>query len=155
MRCPFCGNDETQVKDSRPADDGAAIRRRRFCAACANRFTTFERTQLRDLTYVDDVTQAFIGAAESPACHGGIFNIGGPPPISLHDLAEMVVRLAGPSAHYTTREFPADRAQIDIGSYHADDSAFRKAAGWEPKTGLEDGIARTIDWYRTRLGDYL
>ena len=52
MRCPFCGNEETQVKDSRPADEGAAIRRRRFCAACANRFTTFERTQLRDLTII-------------------------------------------------------------------------------------------------------
>ena len=52
MRCPFCGNEETQVKDSRPADEGAAIRRRRFCAACANRFTTFERTQLRELTII-------------------------------------------------------------------------------------------------------
>ncbi len=50
MRCPFCGQDETQVKDSRPAEDGAAIRRRRLCPACGNRFTTFERTQLRDLT---------------------------------------------------------------------------------------------------------
>jgi len=49
MRCPFCGSEDTQVKDSRPADDGAAIRRRRFCAACGNRFTTFERVQLRDL----------------------------------------------------------------------------------------------------------
>ena len=52
MRCPFCGNEETQVKDSRPAEDGAAIRRRRFCQPCGNRFTTFERTQLRDLTIV-------------------------------------------------------------------------------------------------------
>jgi transcriptional repressor NrdR len=49
MRCPFCGSDDTQVKDSRPADDGAAIRRRRFCPACGNRFTTFERVQLREL----------------------------------------------------------------------------------------------------------
>lgn len=52
MRCPFCGNEETQVKDSRPAEEGAAIRRRRFCTQCSNRFTTFERTQLRDLTIV-------------------------------------------------------------------------------------------------------
>ena len=50
MRCPYCGNDETQVKDSRPSEDGAAIRRRRFCPACGNRFTTFERVTLRELT---------------------------------------------------------------------------------------------------------
>ncbi len=50
MRCPFCGNVDTQVKDSRPAEDHAAIRRRRFCPACGGRFTTYERVQLRDLT---------------------------------------------------------------------------------------------------------
>lgn len=52
MRCPFCGNEETQVKDSRPAEDGAAIRRRRHCSACGQRFTTVERVQLRELTVV-------------------------------------------------------------------------------------------------------
>lgn len=50
MRCPFCGHDETQVKDSRPSEDGAAIRRRRLCPECEGRFTTFERVQLRELT---------------------------------------------------------------------------------------------------------
>ena len=50
MRCPFCGSEDTQVKDSRPAEDGAAIRRRRSCPACNARFTTFERVQLRELT---------------------------------------------------------------------------------------------------------
>ena len=49
MRCPFCGKDETQVKDSRASEDGAAIRRRRSCTSCGSRFTTFERIQLRDL----------------------------------------------------------------------------------------------------------
>jgi transcriptional repressor NrdR len=49
MRCPFCGHEDSQVKDSRPTDDGAAIRRRRQCEGCAARFTTFERIQLRDL----------------------------------------------------------------------------------------------------------
>ena len=52
MRCPFCGADDTQVKDSRPTDDRSAIRRRRFCPNCAARFTTFERVQLRELTVV-------------------------------------------------------------------------------------------------------
>jgi transcriptional repressor NrdR len=52
MRCPFCAHEASQVKDSRPSEDGAAIRRRRQCEACGARFTTFERVQLRDLTVV-------------------------------------------------------------------------------------------------------
>ena len=52
MRCPYCGNADTQVKDSRPADDNSTIRRRRECSDCAGRFTTFERVQLRELTVV-------------------------------------------------------------------------------------------------------
>ena len=50
MRCPYCGRDDTQVKDSRPAEEGAAIRRRRSCPGCNSRFTTFERVQLREIT---------------------------------------------------------------------------------------------------------
>jgi transcriptional repressor NrdR len=52
MRCPFCGHEETAVKDSRPSEDGASIRRRRFCPSCDSRFTTFERIQLREMTVV-------------------------------------------------------------------------------------------------------
>ena len=52
MRCPFCNHEDTQVKDSRPSEDGSSIRRRRFCPACNSRFTTFERVQLRELTVV-------------------------------------------------------------------------------------------------------
>ena len=52
MKCPFCNNTETQVKDSRPTEDGSAIRRRRLCPACGSRFTSFERVQLRDLTVI-------------------------------------------------------------------------------------------------------
>ena len=52
MRCPFCGTDDTQVKDSRGSEDGASIRRRRLCSSCGSRFTTFERIQLRELVVV-------------------------------------------------------------------------------------------------------
>ena len=52
MKCPFCNNPETQVKDSRPTEDGSAIRRRRLCSNCGSRFTSFERVQLRDLTII-------------------------------------------------------------------------------------------------------
>lgn len=52
MKCPFCGHNDTQVKDSRPSEDGGTIRRRRYCANCNSRFTTFERVQLRELVVV-------------------------------------------------------------------------------------------------------
>ncbi len=52
MRCPFCGHDDTSVKDSRPAEDGSSIRRRRACPSCGQRFTTIERVQLRELTVI-------------------------------------------------------------------------------------------------------
>lgn len=52
MRCPFCGHDDTQVKDSRPTDDNTSIRRRRFCPGCGARFTTFERVHIRDLLII-------------------------------------------------------------------------------------------------------
>lgn len=54
MRCPFCGNDETGVKDSRSTEDNSAIRRRRACPSCGQRFTTFERVQLREITVLKD-----------------------------------------------------------------------------------------------------
>jgi transcriptional repressor NrdR len=52
LRCPFCGHEDTQVKDSRPTEDGSAIRRRRFCSGCSQRFSTVERVQLREITVV-------------------------------------------------------------------------------------------------------
>ena len=52
MRCPFCGEEDTQVKDSRASEDGSSIRRRRLCSSCGSRFTTFERIQLRDLIVI-------------------------------------------------------------------------------------------------------
>ena len=57
MRCPFCGHDDTQVKDSRPTEDNSAIRRRRFCPGCGARFTPFERVQLRELTVIKSMGQ--------------------------------------------------------------------------------------------------
>src|SRR6185436_5895527 len=61
MRCPFCAHDDSQVKDSRPTEDGASIRRRRQCEGCGARFTTFERVQLRELSVVkkDGLRQPF------------------------------------------------------------------------------------------------
>lgn len=64
MRCPFCAHEDSQVKDSRPTDDGAAIRRRRQCEGCAARFTTFERIQLRELTVVKSAADGGVARRE-------------------------------------------------------------------------------------------
>jgi nucleoside-diphosphate-sugar epimerase len=151
LRLTNCYGPRLRIRDARQTFLGIWIR----CVLENRPFEVWGGTQLRDLTYVDDVTKAFLAAAEQPACHGRIFNIGGSPPASLQEIADLVVRLSGGFGQYITREFPADRARIDIGSYHADDSAFRDASGWAPETSLEDGISRTLEWYKTRLTDYL
>jgi nucleoside-diphosphate-sugar epimerase len=151
LRLTNCYGPRLRIRDARQTFLGIWIR----CVLEGRPFEVWGGSQLRDLTYVDDVTEAFLLAADTPACHGRIFNIGGAPPASLREIAELLVRLAGPPARYVTREFPADRATIDIGSYHADDSAFRAAAGWAPLVSLEDGIGRSLQWFRTRLADYL
>ena len=151
LRLTNCYGPRLRIRDARQTFLGIWIR----CVLEGRPFEVWGGAQLRDMTYVDDVTEAFLLAADTAACHGQIFNIGGPPPASLHDIAELMVQLSGPPAHYTTREFPADRATIDIGSYHADDSAFRAATGWRPLVSLEKGIGRSLEWFRPRLSDYL
>jgi len=151
LRLTNCYGPRLRIRDARQTFLGIWIR----CVLEDKPFEVWGGEQLRDLTYVDDVTEAFLAAAASAECHGRIFNIGGPPPASLLELAEMTVRASGGMAKFTTREFPADRARIDIGSYHANDAAFRTAAGWSPRVGLEEGIRRSLDWYRPRLAAYL
>ncbi len=149
LRLTNCYGPRLRIRDARQTFLGIWMR----CALEGKPFEVWGGEQLRDLTYVDDVTEAFLAAAE-PACHGHIYNIGGPPPASLLEIAGLIGRIV-PGAQFVTREFPADRATIDIGSYHADDRAFRQATGWAPQVGLEEGIRRSLDWYRSRLPQYL
>ena len=128
LRLTNCYGPRLRIRDARQTFLGIWIR----SVLEGRPFEVWGGEQLRDLTYVDDMTEAFLRAATTQACHGNIYNIGGSPPASLRELADLVVRLAGPPAHYTVREFPADRARIDIGSYHADDTAFRAATGCRP-----------------------
>jgi UDP-glucose 4-epimerase len=151
LRLTNCYGPRLRIRDARQTFLGIWLR----CVLQERPFEVWGGSQLRDLTYVDDVTEAFLRAAVTPACHGRIFNIGGSPPASLQDIAELLVRIAGPPARYVIREFPADRATIDIGSYHADDQAFRAATKWRPEVSLEEGIRRSLEWFRPRLEQYL
>jgi UDP-glucose 4-epimerase len=109
---------------------------------------------LRDFTYVDDAVEAFLLAATSPRAIGRVFNLGGPPPISLHDLAALLVAENG-GGRFTLRSFPPARRKIDIGDYYADDRLIRRTLGWKPRTGVSLALRRTLEYYRRELPHYL
>jgi UDP-glucose 4-epimerase len=108
--------------------------------------------QLRDLTYVDDVVEAFLLAGCNPAADGQIFNLGGEV-ISLRALVELLIDVAGQGS-YRLVPFPPDKKVIDIGSFYADDRKIKSLLHWEPQVGLEEGLRRTVQFYRDRRPDY-
>jgi UDP-glucose 4-epimerase len=119
-----------------------------------NRFEVWGGDQKRDFTYVDDLVDALLAAAEQDAAIGQVYNIGGCPPVSLKALAELVVQVAGQGG-FEIREFPAERKKIDIGDYVADDTAFRTITGWQPRTTLAEGLAASLAFYRAHAAHYL
>lgn len=112
-------------------------------------------SQLRDLTYVDDVVDAILLVALSDASHGEIFNLGGSQVISLKDLAELMCRVAGRSVAVEIVPFPQDQKKIDIGHYYADYGRINRAVGWKPRITLEEGFERVFRYYYEHAGKYL
>jgi UDP-glucose 4-epimerase len=117
-------------------------------------FEVWGGDQRRDLTYVDDVVDAFLLTAAEDQAAGQIYNVGGCPAVTLLSLADSLTHLAG-SGRYELKEFPPDRKRIDIGDYFADDRRFRALTGWAPRVALEDGLVRTVDYYRESLAAYV
>ena len=139
-----------RVKDARQTFVGVWIRRLVEGAP----FEVWGGEQLRDFTYVDDAVEAFLLAAARPAAVGEVFNLGGPPPVPLRELAELLVRINGRGG-FNVREFPADRKKIDIGDYYADDRLIARKLGWKPRTDLRTALARTLEFYRAELKHYV
>jgi UDP-glucose 4-epimerase len=110
-------------------------------------------SQRRDFTYVDDALGALCLAATEESALGEVFNVGDPSHVSLLELAELVTRLAG-GGRYRTVPFPPDRQAIDIGDYYADGGKLRARLGWRPSVGLEEGLARTLAYFREHGADY-
>jgi nucleoside-diphosphate-sugar epimerase len=110
--------------------------------------------QLRDLNHVDDVVEALLMAAASPAATGRTYNLGASPPISLRALAELLVKLAGRGS-WRLVPFPDERRRIDVGSVYADYSAIRRDLGWQPRVPLRDGLEATLRFYQRNLARYL
>jgi UDP-glucose 4-epimerase len=110
--------------------------------------------QLRDFTYVDDAVEAFLLAAAKDEAVGEVFNLGGPPPVTLQRLAELMVELNQGGA-FAVRTFPAERKKIDIGDYYADDRKIGRMLGWKPRTDLRAALIKTLAYYRKELPHYL
>ncbi|HPX62005.1 MAG TPA: GDP-mannose 4,6-dehydratase [Deltaproteobacteria bacterium] len=103
--------------------------------------------QLRDYNYVDDLVEAMLMCAVSQKADGQIYNLGALPPVSLKETADILVRAAG-VGHYETVPFPPERKAIDIGDYYADYSKIENELGWRPRVALEEGLKRTVEYYR-------
>ncbi|HEX7138353.1 MAG TPA: NAD-dependent epimerase/dehydratase family protein, partial [Vicinamibacterales bacterium] len=111
-------------------------------------------SQLRDFVFVDDAADAFLRAGATDACNGEVFNVGGDQPISHRDLSKLLVDVAGTgSVRYT--DWPPDKKAIDIGSFYADSSKFRRVTGWTPDVPLADGLRRTVAFYRQHYDRYV
>ena len=139
-----------RIKDARQTFVGVWIRRLLEGAP----IEVWGGEQLRDFTYVDDAVEAFLLAAANDAAIGQVYNLGGPPPVSLRQLAEMLIALNQGGA-LAIRAFPAERQRIDIGDYYADDRRIRRQLGWRPRTDLRTALRRTLAFYRAELRHYV
>jgi nucleoside-diphosphate-sugar epimerase len=110
--------------------------------------------QLRDPLYVDDAVEAFLAAGAARNPHSQLYNVGGPAALEMREIAEIARRAAdAPPALFRT--FPPESQRIDIGSYYADSSLIAHELGWRPRTSFEQGIERTLEFYRAELRHYL
>ncbi len=110
--------------------------------------------QTRDYVYVDDVVDAFIRAALSPAADQDIFFIGSGVETIFLDMVKEVIKAVG-KGEYIHVPFPPQRESIDIRKFVVTYEKFQRATGWVPKTDLETGVQKTVDYYQDRWGEYL
>jgi nucleoside-diphosphate-sugar epimerase len=139
-----------RIKDARQNFLGIWLRR----ALEGEAFEVWGGEQRRELLYVEDAVEAFLVAALSRDTAGFALNVGGGEPYTLLALAEALIRANG-GGSFERREFPEERKRIDIGDFVTDDRRFRQLTGWAPKIGLDEGLARSLDYYRGRLALYL
>jgi UDP-glucose 4-epimerase len=104
-------------------------------------------TIIRDFLYIDDLVECMLMTACTPGAIGEVFNVGSGMPVTFRDLAEKIVHIAG-SGSYTFTAFTKERAEVEPGDYWADITKIGRVVGWEPKISLEEGIRRTIAFYR-------
>ena len=111
-------------------------------------------TQVRDMNYIDDVVDALLLAAVTPAARGQIYNLGSPQPVTLLEVAQRLIAIAG-SGSLRFVPFPPERKRIDVGSVSVDYARIRADLGWQPRIGLDEGLARSVRYYQEHLERYL
>ncbi len=139
-----------RIKDARQTFVGVWLR----LALEGKPFEVWGGAQKRDFTYVDDAVDAFLLAAVKAETKGKVFNLGGEAPVSLTELAELLVA-ANKGGRFVNHEFPAERRRIDIGDYFADDRLFRSVTGWRPRVPLDAGLARSLAYFQEHLAHYV
>lgn len=139
-----------RIKDARQTFLGVWIR----LLVEGKPFEVWEGQQVRDFSFVSDVVEAMLLAAVSEEADGQVFNLGGEAAMTLKDLAELLVKVGG-GGSYVLRSFPKERKRIDIGDYYADFEKIRSTLGWKPNVSLEQGLRRTVEFYRAHLAHYL
>jgi nucleoside-diphosphate-sugar epimerase len=110
--------------------------------------------QRRDYNYVEDVLDALLIAAIENNAVGKVYNLGAPDPLSLEDTAKIMCHKTE-GGDYQIIPFPEDRKAIDVGDFICDYLAFRDQFGWEPKVNFEDGILRSIEYFRREIEHYI
>jgi len=108
---------------------------------------------LRDFLFVDDVVECFIRVAQCPQAYGEVFNVGAGLPFSFIDLAKRIVAAAG-TGNVSFTEFTKERKEVEPGDYYTDISKIRRVVGWEPRIDLDEGLQRTIRFYRKHKKEY-
>lgn len=139
-----------RIKDARQTFVGVWIRR----LLEDQPFEVWGGAQLRDFTYVDDAVEALLLAATNPAAEGQVFNLGGPPPVTLQQLAQLLVEANG-RGRFVTKRFPAARRKIDIGDFYADYGLITEKLGWRPRTDLRTALRRTLAYFRKEGAHYV
>jgi UDP-glucose 4-epimerase len=102
---------------------------------------------LRDFLHVDDLVRAMLMAGLREEAYGEVFNVGSGKPINFIDLAKKIIKIAK-SGSVKFTEFTKERKEIEPGDYYADISKIKRVIGWQPKVGLDEGIKKTLDYYR-------
>ena len=108
---------------------------------------------LRDFLYVEDLVDCMLRVAAADGAYGTVFNVGTGIPVSFFELAEKIVAIAG-SGRTKFTEFTQERKEVEPGDYYADITRIKNVTGWQPKTSLEEGISRTIEYYREHGREY-
>jgi UDP-glucose 4-epimerase len=108
---------------------------------------------LRDFLYVGDLVDCFLMVASCSKAYGEVFNVGTGIPINFIDLAKMIVEIVG-SGRVDFTEFTPERKEVEPGDYYTDISKIKRVVGWEPKTSLDEGIRRTVEFYRNYKDQY-